>query len=242
MGRIGHASNGENGIKNNRSGDQTGREVCIRSYYKKNWHTVLRAKDSKVADRMAYNCEILCDSNLVGYDQNQRNTLRKEMVNVRWVPQLLKTACETDCSAYMSVLAESAGVAMYAQYSNGNAPTTADMVKRFYATGMFEVLTDKLYLESERHLKRGDILVCQGHTVMVLDDGPVQYAKPVLAKGSKGSWVQVMQTRLVQKGYKIICDGDFGPVSQQALISFQGEAGIEKDGRCGPMTWAKLGR
>jgi len=240
MVRIGHASIGENGAKNNAAGDQTGREVCIRSYYKKNWHTLLRAKDINVASRMANNCEILCENDLVGYDQNQRNSLRTELQKVRFISQDLITLCETDCSAFMSVVAECAGVAMYGQYVNGNAPTTSNMVQRFYATGMFDVLTDKVYMNSEKRLKRGDILVCNGHTVMILDDGTLQEDRPVLAKGSKGAWVQTMQKALVNKGYKLVCDSDFGMNTYNALVAFQGECGIEKDGRCGAMSWDRL--
>jgi len=241
VGRIGHASNGEHGIKNNIPGDQTGKEVCIREWYNKPWHTVLRPNDNKVAERMAACCEHLCRSDIVGYDQNQRNTLRGELVKVSWNPMALAVPCETDCSAFMSVCAEYSGVAMYGQYTNGNAPTTANMVDRFYATGMFSVLTYKGYLSTDKSLKRGDVLVGKGHTVMCLDNGIKQYTKPILVKGSKGVWVKELQKGLRRHGFKTTVDGDMGPSTEQDLISLQGLLGITKDGICGPVTWGKIG-
>ena len=36
------------------------------------------------------------------------------------------------------------------------------------------------------------------------------------------------------------CDGSFGPGTLKALKAFQSANGLEADGKCGPMTWAKL--
>lgn len=238
---IGHASCDENKkAKGGVAGDQTGKEVCIRSWYSKPWHSVIRAKDERIAERMAKCCEAICNNNLVGYDQNQRNTLRTELKKVGWNIEALKVPCETDCSAFMSVCAEYAGVAMNEQYINGNAPTTANMVIKFFNTGMFDILTDVVYLINDTQLKRGDILVGKGHTAMNLTNGGGSGKKPVLAKGSKGSWVKILQGRLVIKGYKIAVDGDFGEMTKQAVISFQGESGLVKDGIVGSKTWEKL--
>lgn len=240
MVRIGQASIDENGkAKGGKAGNQTGKELNIKNWYNGGWHTVLRAKDPKVAERMAINCEIGCNNKNIGYDQNQRNTLRTEAVKTRFDLSKVEP-CETDCSAYMSVCAEASGVAMYGQYTSGNAPTTANMVQKFYNTGMFDVLTNKTYLNRDDHLKRGDILVKKGHTVMVLDNGINQYDKPVISKGDKGSWVSLLQGKLNIKGYKIAIDGDFGENTKIALISFQGQNNLVKDGICGQLTWGKL--
>ena len=46
------------------------------------------------------------------------------------------------------------------------------MRAKFKATGCFDVLTDKKYLNSSEYVKRGDVLVYeQGHTAMVLSNG-----------------------------------------------------------------------
>lgn len=238
MVRIGHASQDENKkAKGGKAGDNNGKECCVRSWYSKPWHTCLRPKDPKVAERMAHCCEVLAIGDYVGYDQNQRNTLRKELLKVNWIPEQLRTLCETDCSAFMSVCAEASGVALYTQYTSGNAPTTSNMVNKFYATGMFDVLTDKSYTKGYTRLRRGDILVGNGHTVMVLDNGSIKEDKPILSKGSKGTWVKTLQERLVANGYKIKVDSDFGDNTEMALISYQGEHNLLKDKICGPKTW-----
>lgn len=243
MVRIGHASIDERGCSRGGAlGDNNGREVKISNWYNKPWHTLLRANDDKVAERMAACCEHLCRTNHVGYDQDNRNSLRNEMVKVRWNAMAMTMPCETDCSAFMSVCAEYAGVAMYAQYTNGNAPTTSNMVDKFYRTGMFSIYTYKSYLSSDKYLRRGDILVGKGHTVMILDQGSSTLDKPILCKGSKGTWVKVLQGKLNLKGYKLSLDGDYGPATEQAVISYQGEQGgrLVKDGIVGPATWDKL--
>lgn len=64
--------------------------------------------------------------------------------------------------------------------------------------------------------------------------------KPTLKMGSKGDWVKVAQSRLLMYGYQIEVDGDFGPNTKNAVISFQASYGLTKDGIIGPKTWAKL--
>lgn len=64
--------------------------------------------------------------------------------------------------------------------------------------------------------------------------------KPTLKMGSKGDWVKVAQARLLMYGYQIEVDGDFGPNTKNAVVSFQASYGLTKDGIIGPKTWAKL--
>lgn len=64
--------------------------------------------------------------------------------------------------------------------------------------------------------------------------------KPTIKMGSKGDWVKVAQARLLMYGYQIEVDGDFGPNTKNAVVSFQASYGLTKDGIIGPKTWAKL--
>lgn len=171
MAKIGHSSLDENRkTKGGKAGDQTGREVTIGSWYAKNWSYVLRAKDKDIAERMAKACEDGCANPALGYDQGQRNTLRTQAKLCGMNLALIKTDCECDCSSFMSVCAECAGVPI--PYTGGNAPTTSSMKSAFLNTGYFDLLTDKKYLDSDKYLKRGDILVAVGqHTIMCLEDG-----------------------------------------------------------------------
>lgn len=168
---IGHASIDENGkAKNGKAGDQTKKEVCTQEWYNKNWDFVLRCKDPKKAEEMAVACERGCANDNIGYDQNQRNTLNTQAKKVGYDLSKIIAPCETDCSAFMAVCAQAAGINI--PYNSGNAPTTSTMKKAFLSTGEFEALTDFKYLISDNYLKRGDIPVKAGsHTVMALENG-----------------------------------------------------------------------
>jgi peptidoglycan/xylan/chitin deacetylase (PgdA/CDA1 family) len=62
-----------------------------------------------------------------------------------------------------------------------------------------------------------------------------------LRLGSTGTLVQQLQQALVGKGYSLAVDGVFGPMTQNAVMSFQSSVGITSDGVVGPVTWSKLG-
>lgn len=183
---IGHASIDEKGkTKNGVAGDQTGREVCTREWYNNKWTYVLRCKDSILAEIMASSCEKACKNICIGYDQNQRNTLRTQLIKANYDMAKINAPCECDCSSLMTVCAECAGIAI--PYSYANAPTTSTMRKAFVSTGFFDVLTNSKYLTSDKYLKRGDILVKEGHhTAMVLGDGPSTEQNTQSVQGAAG--------------------------------------------------------
>lgn len=169
--RIGHASIDERGrAVGGASGDQTKKEVCVRSWYNHKWQFVLRCVDANKAELMARACEKGCANDLIGYDQSNRNSLNTQAKKVGYDLSKVSVACECDCSSFMTVCAQSAGINI--RYYNGNAPATSTMSTEFLASGMFVKITDSKYLTSDKYLKRGDILVKAGsHTAMVLDNG-----------------------------------------------------------------------
>lgn len=66
---------------------------------------------------------------------------------------------------------------------------------------------------------------------------------PTLLNGSKGSWVKILQLRLIDKGYPLPkwgADGDFGSETQNAVERFQSGNGIVVDSVVGQATWVKL--
>ena len=159
--RIGHASTSNT---NNAS------QVCIASWYNKNWDYVLRPKDLNIANRMAKACEDGCNNDYICYSQNQRNTLKLQALSNGMDLSKIKIRCFCDCSSFMTVCAECAGISI--PYNGNNAPTTSTMKTAFTKTNMFDLFMDKKYLTSDKYLKRGDILVKEGsHTVMILEDG-----------------------------------------------------------------------
>ena len=58
----------------------------------------------------------------------------------------------------------------------------------------------------------------------------------LLKKGSKGDEVSALQKQLVQLGYAISVDGDFGPATEKAVLSLQTAFGYDVDGIVGPGT------
>lgn len=162
---IGHASINEVGkAHGGKDGDNNGKEVCTRNWYNKPWDVVLRPKTETLAEKSAKICESICNNPNVGYNQDRRNTLWHQYLKHGNIYSI--EPCATDCSAFMTFCAILGG----ARIEHGtNAPTTRTMRVKFKASGDYEVITDKKYTQSEKLLKRGDILVKEGsHTVMVL--------------------------------------------------------------------------
>lgn len=170
---IGQASIDERGkITGGQAGNQSGWELNIRTWYANGWTLVLRPKRREIARKMALACRAAIANPHIGYDQYQRNTLRHFAKLARWLLDKITDDCETDCSAFMAVCAEGAGVNMEPAYTAGNAPATFQMRQQWAKTGEFEILTDKKYLTSADYLLEGDVLVNESrHTVMVLSDG-----------------------------------------------------------------------
>lgn len=241
--RIGHSSIDErNQGRGGTAGDQTGKEVCIRAYYDKNWNIILRPKDKILADRSAAACEAMCDNPHIGYDQNERNTLLTYLDRLNWNYRDITHNTECDCSSFMTACAICGGANI--AWKN-NAPTTRTMAARFKESGSYDVL--QFVSPKHNQLKRGDILVKEGsHTVMVLDDyipdtvsiAPV--GMPVLKEGSKGEYVRIAQGRLVVKGYPLKVDGEFGPKTKETVKQFQLDHRLKTDGIIGSKTWTEL--
>lgn len=251
--KIGHASIDENGkAAGGAAGDQTGCEVCIRSYYKNTWDAVMRPKKLEIAEKSAKFIEDACANANIGYDQWGRNSLFTEAKKVNFNCSKITVKCECDCSSliHVAVLAAGANVRYV-----GNAFTTRTMIDKLMASGDYEKLTDSKYIKSDEYLKRGDILVKKGsHTVMVLEDGTkVQLVKKEekkvkveltqLSKGNKGTEVKTVQTLLKAKGYdlgKYGVDGDFGNATLAAVKKFQTDKNLTVDGIVGKDTWTAL--
>lgn len=183
--KIGHASIDENGkAAGGTAGDQTGREVCIRSYYKNTWDAVMRPKKPEIAEKSAKFVEDACANRNIGYDQWGRNSLFTEAKKVNFDCSKITVKCECDCSSliHVAVLATGANVRYV-----GNAFTTRTMIDELMASGDYEKLTDCKYIKSDEYLKRGDILVKKGgHTVMVLEDGS-EVSQPASKEDNKTS-------------------------------------------------------
>lgn len=163
---IGHASIDERGKANSgAAGDQTKKEVCTRSWYSHPWHTVFSPKSATAAEKIAKAMEQACANNNIGYDQYQRTTLYTLAKAKEWDVSKVTAKCETDCSALVAVCCNAAGITVSKDMYTGNEKAVLK------GTGKFTVYTAAKYVGSSDYLKRGDILLGNGHTAIVLSNG-----------------------------------------------------------------------
>lgn len=253
---VGSARIDERGeARGGKSGDQTGKEVSIQKWYRhsKGWR-VLRAVEPSKRKLIADAMRAACDNPMIGYDQNQRNTLYTAASAVGFDLSRVATACETDCSALARVCAAYAGI----KCESFNTATQANVL---IATGEFVELIGAKYTDKPDYLREGDILVTktQGHTVVVLNDGKLASDDTVdntpigHVLGERtlkyipeqthmhGEDVRELQTLLQNLGYFDGTPlGNYKTITQRAVKAFQAASGLEADGIYGPKTHAAL--
>lgn len=268
--RIGHASIAETGGVNGRPGDQTGREVCTRSWYSAGWSFMAIHPDASVRDRHAKAVEAACANDCVGYSQNDRNSLYRQALSVGMDISKIRTACSCDCSSLQNCAAVASGAPGVSYGENGWV--TTNMLQHLRAAG-YVIVDDPYTVRNEQFAVRGAIYVSEGHTVCALDNGeksaltltaagikdtcseqkedPAEetgagdYKLPlhVLRRGMKGDEVKAAQILLI--GWGCSCgpdgaDGDFGPATEGAAMKFQWQHNLTVDGVIGPLTMAAL--
>ena len=164
---IGSARHDEHGncYSSGKAGDQTGQEVSTQNFYNhsKGWN-VLRAKDNKVAEKLAEAMKIACDNKNIGYDQSERYGIIKHGINTK-----VKTEC--DCSSLVRACI------IYASGKDVGDFNTSNERSVILKSGLFK---DVGSYEQGDTLYNGDILVTRtkGHTVIVVSG----------AKKSKGKY------------------------------------------------------
>ena len=171
--KLVHASISENGSAgwdgNAKAGDQTGKEVCVRSWYNKPWNIMLRYPDKSISRKAVATAVKLANSNLVGYDQSERNTLYKALKKYNFdVDAYIKSGqkTETDCSSFVYAVF---ACFIPAMRSDDNAPVTSTM-RSLYSKWGFVVHTGAGYLSGE-NLINGDILVNENSHTAIATDG-----------------------------------------------------------------------
>jgi LysM repeat protein len=121
-GNIVHASlNEKGGIYGGKTGDQTGKEICVRSYYDRPWDLVLRYPDPVLADEYTKKAEEIAADPSHGYDQLKR-----------WGPDF-------DCSSLVCYVVESVGIPVR---SAGKSTYTGNMKAGFTKCGFVIVDTN----------------------------------------------------------------------------------------------------
>lgn len=199
-------------------------EVSMQNFYmhKKGW-IILRAKDPLISVQLARAMERACNNANIGYDQYQR-------YGVLTYGTDSKTKTECDCSSLVrQCVKEAAGI-------DPGDFNTANEVSRLIYTKMFT----RVPCNNVADVKVGDILVTKtkGHTAIVVQ----VEGRPTLRRGSKGGYVKELQTLLNYSscGARLSIDGEFGSLTEIAVIAFQKMRGIRADGIVGPVSWAEL--
>lgn len=162
--KIGHAVMDENGkAVGTNDGDQTGKEICIRSWYANNWNVYLECTDKELAKKAAAIMEAICKDASYGYSQPHRWTGYKSIVANGGDIKMGKG--DFDCSSLVITCYKLAGLDIKATGYTGN------MRKLLLATGKFKMYNSSKYLTSDKYAKVGGIYLKEGsHVVMALED------------------------------------------------------------------------
>lgn len=161
---IGHASISEKGTIRGKTGDQTTREVCTRSWYSKQWNVMLICTDKEIAAKAAQEMRFACANNEIGYDQRERKTAYNSGKANGGTFKNAKG--ETDCSQLV------AGCYIFAGLKISPDCYTGNLKKALLATGKFKAYTDAAHLQSDAYAEIGAIYLNEGkHVVMALENG-----------------------------------------------------------------------
>lgn len=202
--KIAHASIGENNtVAGGKAGDQTGKEVCIRSWYNKPWSFLLRFKDADMAEKVARCMEMAAKNDHIGYDQSQRNTLLNQARKYNYDVSKVTTNCETDCSALVSVACMYAGIPESKMTLNGNCATTRTLRPILKSTGEVDIYTTAPYLSKTDKLKRGDILLKEGSHVVVVVETDKKSIDTIAREVIAGKWGigETRKKKLTEAGF-----------------------------------------
>lgn len=175
---IGHASIDENGtIQGKTAGDQTGKEICTRSWYSKPWNVYLECLDDTLAEKAATFMEQICADANFGYSQPNRWKGYNSIINNG--RKVAGAKGDFDCSSLVLSCYILAGLSIAATGYTGN------MKSILVGTGKFKAYTDSAHLTSDAYAKRGGIYLKESsHVVMALSNGS---KASVSSSGSSGS-------------------------------------------------------
>lgn len=261
---IAHASIDENGkAKGGSAGDQTGKEVCIRTMYYKPWNQFFHIENDAVRIQFGNNMIDIAKNNNIGYDQNQRNTLLTQAKKVGFDFSKISNRCECDCSScittallgaiYTVLGTEAYQRALAIMVVSGNCATTSTFKARVTKLTDVKVVcyTSSTYTGSTKKSVFGDIYNKSGsHVVCYIADGK--------KKNISSTSVTVLewQEAAIADGFsfpKYGADGEWGSeceaVAKKAIVKkrdtwtyqnltkiVQKAVGVPDDGKCGKDT------
>lgn len=181
---IAHASIDENGnISGGTAGDQSEKEVCIRSFYTNNWDTTIDIENDMIRIAFGNNMIDCANNNNIGYNQNRRNSLLTVAESVNFVFSKITKACDCDCSSLVTIALlgaiyqvlgkESYEIAKSVMVEEGNCATTRTLVTRMKKLMItIKTHTSTTYTASKSKAVFGTIYLRTGkHVVVYVESG-----------------------------------------------------------------------
>lgn len=226
-----------------KAGNQNGRELRFQDYYisgNVKWDCVLRAKDEKARETIAFNAINAVKNSNIGYDQSERYTLYDAVKNANYDVRNVTKPCECDCSTLATVCSCYAGIDI------PKDTRTANMQERYKATKKYHILKAKKWTENKTgaNLQVGDMCVKAGHHVAIVCN-TLWWLKSTLKQSNavdRVKDVKALQCRLNELGnYGLVVDGEWGAKTQKAVVDFQFNNQLEADGIVGKATASVLG-
>ena len=152
------------------------------------WEYVFRPKDEAMAENIAdFVLGAVENAKFIGYGQDSlksdggkypRTTLFDALFNMSYAdPRKVNTLCNCDCS---SLIGCALFFAAYIRNPEFRTMWTGTERKMIMDSGKFIELTDPLLLELGTGLKRGDILLKEGHTACAIDSDDHHDTFPVI--------------------------------------------------------------
>lgn len=144
---------------------QSANKLCVGKWYNKPWKAVYRPISSDAAEKIAVAMEQACANVNIHYSRSQRTSLFDMAQKAKWDLSQIAEDCGSDCSALVAVCVNAAGI----KVNKNMQTTTQDNI--LMKTGKFSKLTSDLLIKDTDYLKRGDILLGDHHTAIVLSNG-----------------------------------------------------------------------
>ena len=188
----------EKGTINGTSGDQTGKEVCTRSWYRKPWNVMLICTDKSLAARAAQEMRNACANNNIGYGQNDRRSAYDSAVKNGRTFRNAKG--NTDCSQLV------AGCYILAGLSSLSPDCyTGNLRQALLNTGRFRAYTDSAHLNSDAYAEVGAVYLKEGsHVVMALEDGSQAGSGGASSSSGSGTYYPAFSSASIVDGLKSI--------------------------------------
>ena len=241
---LGKATGGIPGDQK-QNADNTKGELLFQDWYVSGnkWDFVLRGKTKTLRHLIAEDAIKGVRNKNIGYSQGNPNryTLYDTTKNFGFDCGMEEKPVECDCSTFMTVCANYAGIAIPRDTYTGNMKT------RYSNTKAFKILESNKYVLSPDNLKKGDILVRAGHHTACVANTlyhmtrELRYVESNLMTGKDVKALQQRLNDLNVVEVPLVIDGELGRKTDAAIRAFQRMENLEIDGIMGRHTAEKLG-